>query len=61
MQRGALDLHGHSHGRMKPLPRQRDVGVDVWDFAPVELARLVARRAAAGAPAPAAEERGGER
>lgn len=40
--RGALDLHGHSHGRMKPLPRQHDVGVDAWDFRPVTLAELLA-------------------
>ena len=35
--RGALDLHGHSHGRLKPLPRQVDVGVDAWDFRPIDL------------------------
>ena len=28
--RGAINLHGHSHGRLKPLPRQVDVGVDPW-------------------------------
>jgi calcineurin-like phosphoesterase family protein len=38
--RGAVNLHGHSHGRMKPLPRQCDVGVDVWDYAPVAWERL---------------------
>ena len=41
MAKGALNLHGHSHGRMSPLPRQIDVGVDCWDFAPVALARLL--------------------
>lgn len=40
--RGALNLHGHSHGRMKPLPRQFDVGVDVRDYRPVTLAELLA-------------------
>ena len=40
--RGALDLHGHSHGRLKPLPRQFDVGVDARGFAPVTLAELLA-------------------
>ena len=40
--RGALDLHGHSHGRMKPLPRQYDVGVDVRDYRPVSLAEILA-------------------
>jgi calcineurin-like phosphoesterase family protein len=38
MARGALDLHGHSHGRLAPLPRQVDVGVDAWDFRPIALA-----------------------
>ncbi len=42
MEKGALDLHGHSHGRMKPLPRQFDVGVDVWRFRPVALAEILA-------------------
>lgn len=39
--RGALDLHGHSHGRLKALPRQYDVGVDARDWRPVTLAELV--------------------
>lgn len=60
--RGALNLHGHSHGRLEPLPRQMDVGVDVFDFRPVTLAeiratlRLRARKSAAGQ-----EKRGGVR
>lgn len=37
MAKGALNLHGHSHGRLKPLPRQTDVGVDAWDFRPIAL------------------------
>jgi calcineurin-like phosphoesterase family protein len=40
--RGAINLHGHSHGRLKPMLRQFDVGVDVRDFAPVSLDRLLA-------------------
>ena len=43
--RGAVNLHGHSHGRLKPLPRQFDVGVDARGFRPVRLAELVARPA----------------
>lgn len=39
--RGALNLHGHSHGRLKPMPRQHDVGVDARGFAPVSLAALL--------------------
>lgn len=42
-RRGAWNLHGHSHGRLKPLTRQRDVGVDVWDFRPVTLDVLTRR------------------
>jgi len=38
--RGAINLHGHSHGRLKPMPRQFDVGVDAHDFRPVTLAQL---------------------
>jgi calcineurin-like phosphoesterase family protein len=56
MAKGALNLHGHSHGRMAALPRQIDVGVDCWEFAPVALARLLERRRrrrAAGARADA--------
>jgi calcineurin-like phosphoesterase family protein len=39
--RGAINLHGHSHGRLKPMPRQYDVGVDLNGFAPVRLAQLL--------------------
>lgn len=42
--RGAINLHGHSHGRLKPMPRQFDVGVDVHGFEPVTLARLLGER-----------------
>jgi calcineurin-like phosphoesterase family protein len=44
MAKGALNLHGHSHGRLKPLPHQVDVGVDVWDFKPLGVHRLAAPR-----------------
>ncbi|HZU89043.1 MAG TPA: metallophosphoesterase, partial [Stellaceae bacterium] len=44
MNKGAVNLHGHSHGRLKELPRQFDVGVDVWDFRPVTLADILAAR-----------------
>ena len=40
--KGALNLHGHSHGRLKPMPRQHDVGVDVRDWRPVTLAQILA-------------------
>ena len=44
MNKGWVNLHGHSHGRMKPLPRQFDVGVDVWEFRPVTLQTMLWRR-----------------
>jgi calcineurin-like phosphoesterase family protein len=40
MDRGSINLHGHSHGRLKPLRHQFDVGVDVWNFRPVRLEDL---------------------
>jgi calcineurin-like phosphoesterase family protein len=40
--RGALNLHGHSHGRLKPMPRQHDVGVDVRQWRPVTLPEILA-------------------
>ncbi|GJE43521.1 metallophosphoesterase [Methylobacterium soli] len=44
MGRGALNLHGHSHGQLKPIPRQYDVGVDAQGFAPVSLAAILVSR-----------------
>ncbi|WP_114392327.1 metallophosphoesterase [Oleisolibacter albus] len=43
LYKGAWNLHGHSHGQLKGLTRQVDVGVDVWDFRPVTLAEIKAR------------------
>lgn len=48
MGRGVIDLHGHSHGRLKPMPRQHDVGVDAWDYRPVTLATILAVRRGRG-------------
>jgi calcineurin-like phosphoesterase family protein len=45
MSKGALNLHGHSHGRLKPMPRQIDVGVDVWDFRPHTLEQMLMQSA----------------
>ncbi len=42
--RRSLNLHGHSHGRLKPMPRQFDVGVDVHGWRPVTLADLLDSR-----------------
>jgi calcineurin-like phosphoesterase family protein len=35
--RGSINLHGHSHGKLKPLLRQFDVGVDARNYLPVAL------------------------
>ncbi len=44
MGKGWVNLHGHSHGRLKPMPRQFDVGVDIWEFRPVTLHEILSRR-----------------
>ncbi len=44
MGKGAIDLHGHSHGRLKPISRQFDVGVDSWSYRPVALTEILARK-----------------
>jgi calcineurin-like phosphoesterase family protein len=44
MGKGWVNLHGHSHGKLKPLPRQFDAGVDVWDFRPVMLDEILHNR-----------------
>jgi calcineurin-like phosphoesterase family protein len=41
MGRGWIDLHGHSHGKLKPQTRQFDVGVDAWDYRPVSLENVL--------------------
>ncbi|WP_338103922.1 metallophosphoesterase family protein [Pseudopontixanthobacter vadosimaris] len=41
----SINLHGHSHGRMKPILRQLDVGVDAQDFRPVSLHAILQRPA----------------
>jgi calcineurin-like phosphoesterase family protein len=44
MGKGWVDLHGHSHGRLKSQPWQFDVGVDVWGFRPVTLREILQGR-----------------
>ncbi|WP_152047134.1 metallophosphoesterase family protein [Aureimonas psammosilenae] len=53
MGRGAINLHGHSHARLKPMPRQFDVGVDAFPFRPVTLAQILASRKGGKAIGPA--------
>jgi len=45
MGKKSINLHGHSHGRLKPLPRQFDVGVDAQSLRPVTLDEIFASRA----------------
>ncbi len=42
--RRSINLHGHSHGKLKPLLRQFDVGVDARGFRPVRLEQLLGSR-----------------
>jgi calcineurin-like phosphoesterase family protein len=44
MGRGWIDLHGHSHAKLKPQTRQFDVGVDAFDYRPVDLETILASR-----------------
>jgi calcineurin-like phosphoesterase family protein len=56
MGQGVVNLHGHSHGRLKAATRQYDVGVDVWDFRPVTLATILGTRRRS-VPSPGAASR----
>lgn len=44
MAKGSLNLHGHSHGRLRPMTRQFDVGVDPRGFRPVTVAQLLEKK-----------------
>lgn len=56
--RGALHLHGHTHGRVPPNARRADVGADVWAYRPVTLDEITARLAEAPAYDPETAYRG---
>jgi len=56
MGRGAINLHGHSHGKLTPIPRQYDVGVDVQAFRPVTLGDILASRKRGARKGPVAPE-----
>jgi calcineurin-like phosphoesterase family protein len=43
MGRRSINLHGHSHGRIKPMLRQFDVGVDARDLHPATFAEILAK------------------
>lgn len=42
MGKNSINLHGHSHGRLKPLPHQYDVGVDARRLRPMTLREILA-------------------
>jgi calcineurin-like phosphoesterase family protein len=41
--RGAVHVYGHSHGRLPGTSMSCDVGVDCWNFFPVDLPTITAR------------------
>jgi calcineurin-like phosphoesterase family protein len=47
----AINLHGHSHGMLKPMTRQYDVGVDPQKLQLVTLAEILASRTRGAAQA----------
>ena len=57
MGRGTLNLHGHSHAKLSPMPKQYDVGVDAQDFRPVTLPEVLASRRRGAAKASVAKAR----
>jgi calcineurin-like phosphoesterase family protein len=40
---GILHLFGHSHGGLEPWGLSFDIGVDVWDFKPLNLDEIIER------------------
>lgn len=43
MGKKSINLHGHSHGRLSPQPRQFDVGVDPQGLQPKRLEEVILR------------------
>lgn len=41
MGKRSINLHGHSHGRLKPMPRQFDVGIDPQGLQPRTLSEIL--------------------
>ena len=44
MGKKSVNLHGHSHGRLTPMKRQFDVGVDPQGLRPRQLNDVIVRR-----------------
>lgn len=38
---GSIHLHGHSHGTSQKVKNRYDVGVDCWNFRPVNLRQII--------------------
>jgi calcineurin-like phosphoesterase family protein len=61
-RRGAIQLYGHSHGRLPGTSLSIDVGVDCWNYMPVNLKQILDRikelpeADPEGDPEPAGEE-----
>ncbi|MBX9934605.1 MAG: metallophosphoesterase [Methylobacterium sp.] len=52
-------LYGHTHGSLRDTRRSCDVGVDAWDYRPVQLPAIIARQDRAGTlPEELARDRG---
>ncbi len=47
---GAMHLYGHMHGGFEPVGRSIDVGVDCWEYGPVELDEALSLLARIPAP-----------
>jgi calcineurin-like phosphoesterase family protein len=52
--RGVVHLHGHTHNSIPSTRRRADLGVEAWDYHPVQLADVLARMAALPDPDPRA-------
>jgi len=52
MGKKSINLHGHSHGKLKPFPRQFDVGVDAQGLRPVTLAHIISTQVRAQTSVP---------
>ena len=37
---GSINLHGHCHGKLEPLKKQLDIGVDTHDFYPYSFKEI---------------------
>lgn len=44
MGRKSINFHGHSHGKLRPVTRQYDVGVDARNFRPATIDSILADR-----------------